>query len=180
MKNFGFAGYDNVIHVGTNGKMSELSAATGLTGLETLQEVVTVNRENFHAYRDALAGIPGITLLDYDERERCNFQYVVLDVDPRAASITRDDLVTVFWAENVLARRYFYPGCHRMEPYRTRFPDAGRHLPATERLVERTLTLPTGTALDTAGVRRVTDLMAFAVRHGRAITERLRVTPPPA
>jgi len=180
MKNFGFAGYDNVIHVGTNGKMSELSAATGLTGLETLQEVVTVNRENFHAYRDALAGIPGITLLDYDERERCNFQYVVLDVDPRAASISRDDLVTVFWAENVLARRYFYPGCHRMEPYRTRFPDAGRHLPATERLVERTLTLPTGTALDTAGVRRVTDLMAFAVRHGRAITERLRVTPPPA
>jgi len=180
MKNFGFAGYDNVIHVGTNGKMSELSAATGLTGLETLQEVVTVNRENFHAYQDALAGIPGITLLDYDERERCNFQYVVLDVDPRAASITRDDLVTVFWAENVLARRYFYPGCHRMEPYRTRFPDAGRHLPATERLVERTLTLPTGTALDTAGVRRVTDLMAFAVRHGRAITERLRVTPPPA
>ena len=180
MKNFGFAGYDNVIHVGTNGKMSELSAATGLTGLETLHEVVTVNRENFHAYRDALAGIPGITLLDYDERERCNFQYVVLDVDPRAASISRDDLVTVFWAENVLARRYFYPGCHRMEPYRTRFPDAGRHLPATERLVERTLTLPTGTALDTAGVRRVTDLMAFAVRHGRAITERLRVTPPPA
>ncbi|OLD98334.1 MAG: dTDP-4-dehydro-6-deoxyglucose aminotransferase [Candidatus Rokubacteria bacterium 13_1_20CM_4_68_9] len=180
MKNFGFAGYDNVIHVGTNGKMSELSAATGLTGLETLQEVVTVNRENFHAYQDALAGIPGITLLDYDERERCNFQYVVLDVDPRAASITRDDLVTVFWAENVLARRYFYPGCHRMEPYRTRFPDAGRHLPATERLIERTLTLPTGTALDTAGVRRVTDLMAFAVRHGRAITERLRVTPPPA
>ena len=180
MKNFGFAGYDNVIHVGTNGKMSELSAATGLTGLETLQEVVAVNRENFHAYRDAVAGIPGITLLDYDERERCNFQYVVLDVDPRAASITRDDLVTVFWAENVLARRYFYPGCHRMEPYRTRFPDAGRHLPATERLVERTLTLPTGTALDTAGVRRVTDLMAFAVRHGRAITERLRVTPPPA
>ena len=180
MKNFGFAGYDNVIHVGTNGKMSELSAATGLTGLETLQEVVAVNRENFHAYQDALAGIPGITLLDYDERERCNFQYVVLDVDPRAASITRDDLVTVFWAENVLARRYFYPGCHRMEPYRTRFPDAGRHLPATERLVERTLTLPTGTALDTAGVRRVTDLMAFAVRHGRAITERLRVTPPPA
>src|SRR5262249_61779698 len=105
MKNFGFAGYDNVIHVGTNGKMSELSAATGLTGLETLQEVVAVNRENFHAYRDALAGIPGITLLDYDERERCNFQYVVLDVDPRAASISRDDLVTVLWAENGLARR---------------------------------------------------------------------------
>jgi len=179
MKNFGFAGYDNVIHVGTNGKMSELSAAAGLTGLETLHEVVAVNRGNFHAYRDALAGVAGITLLDYDERERCNFQYVVLDVEPRAAGITRDDLVTVLWAENVLARRYFYPGCHRMEPYRTRFPDVGRRLGETERQVERTMTLPTGTALDTAGVRRIADLLAFAVRHGRAITERLRGTPRP-
>ena len=30
MKNFGFHGYDNVIYVGTNGKMSEVSAAMGL------------------------------------------------------------------------------------------------------------------------------------------------------
>src|SRR5437667_11739827 len=36
MKNFGFAGYDNVISIGTNGKMNELSAAMGLTHLESL------------------------------------------------------------------------------------------------------------------------------------------------
>ena len=174
MKNFGFAGYDRVIHVGTNGKMSEISAAMGLTGLETLDEVVAVNRENYHAYRDALAGVPGLTLLDYDERERCNFQYVVLDVDAGAAGISRDGLISVLWAEHVLARRYFYPGCHRMEPYRTRFPDVGRRLPATERLVERMLTLPTGTALDVAGVQQIAGIVGFAVRHGRAISDRLR------
>jgi dTDP-4-amino-4,6-dideoxygalactose transaminase len=32
MRNFGFAGYDKVVYVGTNGKMSEISAAMGLTG----------------------------------------------------------------------------------------------------------------------------------------------------
>jgi dTDP-4-amino-4,6-dideoxygalactose transaminase len=33
MRNFGFAGYDNVIHPGTNGKMIEVCAAMGLTNL---------------------------------------------------------------------------------------------------------------------------------------------------
>ncbi len=36
MRNFGFAGLDNVIRVGTNGKMSEVSAAICLTSLESL------------------------------------------------------------------------------------------------------------------------------------------------
>src|SRR6185369_3387994 len=38
MKNFGFAGYDQVIYLGTNGKMSEVSAAMGLTSLESLDD----------------------------------------------------------------------------------------------------------------------------------------------
>ena len=33
MTNFGFSGYDRVIYLGVNGKMSEPAAAMGLTGL---------------------------------------------------------------------------------------------------------------------------------------------------
>ena len=36
----------------------------------------------------------------------------------RGGGRVRDDLVAALHAENVLARRYFYPGCHRLEPYR--------------------------------------------------------------
>ncbi len=36
MKNFGFSGLDNVIYIGTNGKMSEIAAAMGLTSLEDM------------------------------------------------------------------------------------------------------------------------------------------------
>ncbi len=35
MKNFGFSGYDNVVYIGTNGKMNEMCAAMGVTSLET-------------------------------------------------------------------------------------------------------------------------------------------------
>ena len=51
-------------------------------------------------------------------------------------------------AENVLARRDLYPGCHRLEPYPTRFPEADLRLPETRRLAARVLCLPTGTGDD--------------------------------
>src|SRR5438270_2968985 len=62
MKNFGFAGYDNVIYPGTNGKMCEASAAMGLTGLESFDTFVDTNRRNHAAYREGLAGMPGVAL----------------------------------------------------------------------------------------------------------------------
>ncbi|HEY2249466.1 MAG TPA: DegT/DnrJ/EryC1/StrS family aminotransferase, partial [Planctomycetaceae bacterium] len=73
MRNFGFAGLDRVVYIGTNGKMSELSAAMGLTSLEGIDEFVAVNIRNYHAYTRELATIPGLALLPYDVTERCNF-----------------------------------------------------------------------------------------------------------
>ena len=43
--------------------------------------------------------------------------------------------------------KYFWPGCHRMEPYRTLYPEAGRDLPHTEEVAGRVIVLPTGTAV---------------------------------
>jgi dTDP-4-amino-4,6-dideoxygalactose transaminase len=173
MRNHGFADYDEVSHVGTNGKMSEVSAAMGITSLESRDEFVAANRRNHDAYRAGLADVEGVELIAYDEAELCNWQYAVIEVDESAA-LSRDDLQRVLWAENVLARRYFYPGCHRMEPYRTLFPDAGERLPQTERLAERVLVLPTGTAMDPTGVAIVADLIRRAMRAAPELTRGLR------
>lgn len=169
MRNFGFEGYDEVSTVGTNGKMNEISAAVGLAGLESLDAVLAVNRRNHERYRQCLAGIPGLTLVPYDERERANRHYVVVEVDGAAAGIDRDHLVQALWAENVMARRYFFPGCHQMEPYRSRMPDAWRRLPETERLVGRLLTLPTGTAVDERTIDLIGELLRVLVAHGPAV-----------
>jgi len=174
MRNFGFAGYDEVVYVGTNGKMSELSAAMGLTSLDAMDEFIAVNRANHAAYAAALEGIPGVTLLRYDDRERSNFQYVVVDVEEAEAGLSRDELQQVLQAEQVMARRYFYPGVHRMEPYRSYFPQAGLVLPETERLARRVLTLPTGTAVDGEIIGRVCDIIRLAVQHAPQVRERVR------
>lgn len=147
MRNFGFAGYDNVIHPGTNGKMIEVCAAMGLTNLERFEDIVAINRRNHEAYRQALAGIPGISLLGYDPQERNSHHYVVIEVDGSCAA-TRDAIVAALQAENVLARKYFWPGSHCMQPYRDLFPHASLMLPETIRVAERVVVLPTGEAIE--------------------------------
>lgn len=123
MKNFGFAGYDNVIYIGTNGKMPEVSAAMGLSSLERLPEFVESNRRNYHGY--------------------------------------------------LFARRYFFPGCHRMEPYRSFFPHAGLLLPNTGRLARRVLSLPTGTAVGEREIRGVCGIVRPAVSRAGEVRQGL-------
>ena len=147
MRNFGFSGYDNVIYPGTNGKLTEIAAAMGLTNLENLDEFVAVNRRNYACYREAVASIHGLGLLVYDESERNNFQYIVLEVAPYFP-VSRDRIIDVLHAENVLARRYFWPGCHNMQPYRELYPHAGLLLPNTKKVADRVVVLPTGTTMD--------------------------------
>jgi dTDP-4-amino-4,6-dideoxygalactose transaminase len=172
MKNFGFAGEDEVVCLGTNGKMSEASAAMGLTSLESMEEFIAVNGRNYDCYRRHLADVPGIQVVACDAQQRNNYQYVVLEVDELIAGLSRDLLQQILRAENVLARRYFHPGCHRMEPYRTLFPNAGRTLPHTEALTARVLLLPTGTAVGLEEVGAVCDIIRFAVGNASEIAAR--------
>jgi dTDP-4-amino-4,6-dideoxygalactose transaminase len=175
MQNFGFAGYDNVIYPGTNGKMTEVAALMGLTSLESLDDFIATNHRNYQEYQKGLAGIPGLSLISYDSRERNNYQYVVTEVDEAAAGIHRDTIVDLLWKENVLARRYFYPGLHRMEAYRPYYPHAGLLLPETERVAQRVMVLPTGTAVTPAEIATICEIIRFAVRHGAEIRKRLAV-----
>lgn len=171
MKNFGFADYDKVIYIGTNGKMNEICAAMGLTNLESLDEFIRTNRTNFETYQECLRGIPGLSLLKYDDADSPNYQYVVLEIDAREFGLERDQLLAVLHAENVLARRYFYPGVHRMEPYRSR--PACPALPATELIVDRVLHLPTGTGVTHADIRMISEIIRSAAEQRTELQEAL-------
>jgi dTDP-4-amino-4,6-dideoxygalactose transaminase len=156
MKNFGFSGqYDDVRYIGTNGKMNEFSAAMGVTSLESMEDFVEACRRNHERYQRELRVVKGIRFVPFRASERHNRQYVILEVDQDEFGMSRDDLVRVLHSERILARRYFHPGCHRMEPYRTLFPHAGALLPVTETVCRRVFVLPTGTG--------VTEKMAQAV-----------------
>jgi len=159
MQNFGFAGNDNVIYPGTNGKMNELSAAMGLTGLDSLDSFLSTNKQNYLNYKKGIEQISGLSIIEYDEAEQNNFQYIVVETED-AFPIKRDRLVDILQAENILARKYFWPGCHKMEPYRSLYPHAGLLLPETRRVAERVIVLPTGTAIDKKSINFIVELLA--------------------
>jgi len=60
-----------------------------------------------------------------------------------------------------------------MEPYRSLFPQAGLLLPHTECLVERVLSLPTGTSVGPEDIEKICEIIKFVVKHGQEIRERL-------
>jgi dTDP-4-amino-4,6-dideoxygalactose transaminase len=168
-RNFGFADYDMVVDVGTNAKMPEPSAAMGLTSLEAMPSFLAANLGNHDAYERALAGIPTIRFVSRAEAGS-NVQYVVVEIDP-AGGITRDAVLRVLQAENVFARRYFYPGCHRMPPYRD--VPLAQPLEITERVCGRVLSLPTGAAIPLSAVEEVARIIRFCAANAAEISDRL-------
>ena len=163
MRNFGFSGFDRVIHVGINGKMTEVCAAMGLTSLDHIDQLIGRNRSNYECYKRELAGLPGIKLIDYPPDRRNNYQYIVVEVDPAICPIDRDQIVAALHAENVLARKYFWPGVHRMEPYKSLQPNASLLLPNTERVAPRIIVLPSGEVVDDLTIGGVAGIIRQAI-----------------
>lgn len=159
MRNFGFAGYDTVIYPGTNGKMTEVAAAMGLTNLQQLDAFIAINERNHLAYRRNLAEVRGVRVLPFNDAEKNNFQYVVLELDDDFPQ-SRDRTIEVLHAENILARRYFWPGCHNMEPYRSHYPHAGLMLPNTLHVANRVMVMPTGSGVNEQGIAGITSVLA--------------------
>ncbi len=173
MRNFGFQGEDNVVYYGTNGKMSEISAAMGLTSLQAMSEFINTNQENYQAYTQKLSQIAGITVALFDEKEKQNYQYIIAFIDESKTKLHRNTLQKVLKAENIYARRYFNPGCHRMPIYAKDKTEVELTLPVTDNMAQKVLSLPTGTGVTLEEITIISDLINFSVQHAEAINARI-------
>ncbi len=96
----------------------------------------------------------------------------MLEIDAEQTVVSRDQLIQILYRENVLARRYFYPGCHRTAPYNVTHP--GVSLPETERICDRVLSLPTGTAVSPADITTICEIIRLVVNNGREVSAKLQ------
>lgn len=171
-RNFGFIDYDAVAGLGTNAKMHEVSAAMGITSLETVDELIDVNERNHRLYERELDSIDGLRFVSGQHRDRSNFQYVAVEWDGSRIGVSRDLVLQILRAENVYARRYFYPGCHRMEPYRSSNPSP-RQLESTDHAAATILVLPSGPAVSAEGVVLLSRLLRLCAGNAGDLTARL-------
>jgi dTDP-4-amino-4,6-dideoxygalactose transaminase len=70
----------------------------------------------------------------------------------------RDRLVDYFHEHGILLRRYFHPGCHRMEPYVSHEQYQGVDFPYTEKITSEIVVFPTGKQLTPVIVKEFSDL----------------------
>lgn len=140
-----------------NGKMSEAQAAMGLLSLEDFDANVAANRDRYLAYRAAIRDIDGLTFVDHASDGPSNYQYVVLEVEEHFGR-SQEDLMRFLQERDVIARRYFYPGMHRVPPYDTTDWD----VPETDRLCSRVLQLPSGDGIGGADIDRVVSILRDA------------------
>ena len=157
MRNFGFRGFDNVISLGINGKMNEISAAMGLTNLEASKRIVKKNKKNYDLYKKGFQGVKGIEILTYSQKEKNNYQYLILEIRKPHALSLRDQIVKRLQERKIMARKYFWPSCHKMSPYNKFRP---KHpLSQTNLVANRVIVLPTGQQIRDQDIKTIVTLI---------------------
>jgi len=141
LKNFGFADETTVVALGINGKMNEMQSAFGLLQLKNIDNALDRRKQIDTAYREALSGLAGITLLPSHSAPKGNNGYFPILVET-GFPLNRDNLYLELKRKNIFARRYFYPLISEFPMYQG-FPSAkSANLPVAHDIAKKILCLP--------------------------------------
>ena len=174
LRNFGFNDRGEVEMVGTNAKMSEVHAAMGLTNLGEFDQMIAQGGTCRAAYAEHLDGIPGITLRPEPAGEGHNHHYAAAQLDVENMPLSRDEVIQILQAENVLARSYFHPGIHRMAPYARPTLERGERLPNTIAASESAIHLPAGAMVSADEAQKVCRLLELILTNADELTGTMR------
>jgi dTDP-4-amino-4,6-dideoxygalactose transaminase len=154
MRNFGIAAEDQIVEVGTNAKMSELSAAMGLAVLDELAEEDNRRAKLREYYNAHLQEVPILSIHPADEQLVQIQQYYVVRVRHNSTPRVRDLLHANLKARGILSRRYFYPLTSEILG---EYPCITADLPVARKISEEVLVLPFHGGLSTKDADYVID-----------------------
>jgi dTDP-4-amino-4,6-dideoxygalactose transaminase len=172
MRNFGCNAAGEVVGLGMDGGMSDASAALGLRALESMHTFTELNRRNFAHYDLRLTNLPGVVLVTDESLEQRNFHHVVVEVDESIAGLSRDELMAVLRAENIVVGGDHLCS-HLAAPYQMRYSESRLRLAHSELLAERILILPSGSSVNEVMIEAVCDVIRTAVRHAGVVKAKL-------
>jgi len=170
LRGFGFKGGDNIVMPGgLNAKLNEIHAAMALASLDDVEDQVRRNREHYYTYRRLLCVIPGVRLLEFDERQRTGYKNIVVELLDEWP-LTRADTIRILNAEKILARAYYSPPLHRKP---MAYAHVNAELPVTDALAERFLNLPCGYLIGSDDITDIVEMLKFMSANADQIGDRL-------
>ncbi len=155
---------------GMNACLNEMHAAMALASLDDIESQVQRNRERYYTYRRRLVGVPGIRLLDFDERHATAYKNIVVELSD-GWPLSREQTIRILNAEKILARAYYSPPLHRRPMDIASIPV---QLPVTDWLAERFMNLPCGHLVSPQDIEQIVDILVFIAAQAQSIRARLR------
>lgn len=158
IRQFGQFGKEDAVRIGTNAKMTEMHAAMGLCNLRHVDGEIAKRKRLVEHYRQRLCGVPGLRLyLAENENVKGNYAYFPVYFDAAILGFDRDDVLQRLAADDIYARRYFFPLTSDFTCNRGRFPSGDT--PVARHIAENILTLPLYADLALEDVDRICDII---------------------
>lgn len=155
IKNFGITGPESVEYVGGNAKMNEFQAAMGICNLRHVDREIKKRKVVVERYIDRLSNVNGIKLCKAQTGVKRNYAYFPVVFD--GYKLNRDEIFEKLKAQNIFARKYFYPIINSFECYKGRFDV--KKTPVAKYIADRVLTLPLYADLPLDEVDRICDII---------------------
>lgn len=157
LKNFGIQSEEMVDSVGANAKMNEFQAAMGICNLRHVDDEIAKRKKVHERYMERLSGTVGIQLLQKQEYVKSNYAYFPVVFCEEIFGTSRDTVYSKLKANDICARKYFYPLTNTFECYKGKFDV--NETPVALRLSRQVLTLPMYADLSLEDVDRICDII---------------------
>lgn len=153
LRDFGIKDAETIDGVGSNAKMNEFVAAMGLCTLRHVDEEIAKRKRVVECYRENLSGIEGVQLPPIQENVVPNYAYFPIVIDEQLFGTTRNEVFEKLAAENIYARKYFYPLTNAFDAYHGKFDPS--MTPVALHISKRVLTIPLFADLELEQVERI-------------------------
>ena len=156
LKNFGIHEQDDVLGIGGNAKLDEFRAAMGICNLRRIGECIASRKAVYKHYRSRLSGVEGVKLSSPQKDVEPNYAYFPVYFDKQKFGKSRDDVFEQLMAEDIFARKYFYPAINELSCYKGQYP---LNTPVAHDVSTGILTLPIYEGLELKDVDRICDII---------------------
>ena len=156
LKNFGIHNEEEISSIGANAKLDEFRAAMGICNLKRIDECINARKKVYKRYVERLQGHAGLRLCVGQAGVKANYAYFPVYFDARKYGKSRDEVYTALKAQDIFARKYFYPAVNDLSFYQDCAVPA---TPIAHDVSMNILTLPIYEELKTEEVDRICDIV---------------------
>ena len=153
-RDYGNPGDYNCRTVGLNARMTEINALIAAAGMDALADNVEARNRLARAYRQNLAGIPGLTWQRVAPEDKSTYKDISVLIEPGEFGVSRDTVREALAAENIPTRAYYDPPAHEQTAYKGKFSISGE-LAVTKEVSANILSLPVWSHMTEAEVDKV-------------------------